>query len=82
MSESNNEINVEIKNQNYLLITIKVQNSNEEHKGIFTKSFFVEKENFFTNFDIESIKNFLSQKISKKEFILQKDEENILFKVK
>ena len=82
MSESNNEINVEIKNQNYLLITIKVKNSNEEHKGIFTKSFFVEKENFFTNFDIESIKNFLSQKISKKEFILQKDEENILFKVK
>ena len=80
-TQSNNLINVEIKNQYYILITIKEQN-NKEYKGPFDHQFFVEIENFFANFDIESIKSFLNKKIKQNEYTLKQEEDNISLKIK
>lgn len=75
-----NEININIENQ-YISFIYKDKN-NLEYKGMFTKDFLSDKENFFKLLSLSSIKDFFEQRIINKEYDLQKDDQNISLKIK
>lgn len=80
INKHENEINFNIENQ-YISFIYKDKN-NLEYKGMFTKDFLSDKENFFKLLSLSSIKDFFEQRIINKEYDLQKDEQNIILKIK
>ena len=80
INKHENEINFNIENQ-YISFIYKDKN-NLEYKGMFTKDFLSDKENFFKLLSLSSIKDFFEQRIINKEYDLQKDDQNIILKIK